>query len=355
MQRTILILLILTLILAESLYSQHEQHKAKNSFIAENLEWKGVAVQDENYSIWGCAPIQGDDGKTHLFVARWPEKNVDPAWRKSSEIAHYVSDNPEGPFKFSEVAIKGTGKETWDKYAPHNPEIKKVGDTYVLLYIGNTDYSQPPHPANQSIGMALSKSPYGPWKKVGVDGQILDDEDPTKWNYHSRCGVVNPTFLAVNNKFYLYFKTIGKDGLKYGLAISENLEGPYLITDKPVTSNEGTLEDGTVFFYKDHIYLLTTDNHGHNTGIRGGGTLWKSKDGINFNLEDATIGYQQLYTYYKDYDLEKVVKIYGGDPKLERPKILMINGKPSYLYGPGGWNFFGGDRTVGHVLKINLE
>ena len=133
------------------------------------------------------------------------------------------------------------------------------------------------------------------------------------------------------------------------------LEGPYVITDKPVTSNKGSLEDGTVFFYQDHIYLLTTDNHGHNTGVRGGGTLWKSKDGITFNLEDATIGYNKLYTYYKDYDPVKVVKIYGGDPKLERPKILMIDGKPSYLYGPGGWNFFGGDRTVGHVLKINLD
>jgi hypothetical protein len=355
MQKILQYLLILSLLIKVSLYSQHNQYQIQNSFIAENLEWIGVAVQDENYSIWGCAPIQGEDGKTHLFVARWPEKNVDPAWRKSSEIAHYVSDRPEGPFVFSDVAIRGTGKETWDKYGPHNPEIKKVGDKYVLLYIGNTDYRQPPHPANQNIGMAIAKSPYGPWEKVGVDGQILDDEDPIKWNYQSGCGVVNPTFVEVNGTYFLYFKTMGKEGLKYGLATATNIEGPYTITDQPVTSNKGTLEDGTAFFYKDHIYLLTTDNHGHNTGIRGGGTLWKSKDGIRFDLEDATIGYHKLASYYKDYDPEKVVKIYGGDPKLERPKVLMIDGKPSYLYGPGGWNFFGGDRTVGHVLKINMD
>ena len=115
-----------------------------------------------------------------MFIARWPEKNVDLAWRKSSEIAHYVSDKPEGPFVFSDVAIKGTGEDTWDKYAPHNPEIKKVGDTYVLLYIANTNYKQPPHPSNQSIGMARSKSPYGPWKKVGKDGQILNANDSIK-------------------------------------------------------------------------------------------------------------------------------------------------------------------------------
>lgn len=355
MKNKLALIIFISLVYSQTGIGQQHTEVTESSFIAKNLEWKGIAIQDDNYTIWGCAPVQGHDGKTHLFAARWPEKNVDPAWRKSSEIAHYVSDSPEGPFVFSDVAIKGTGKETWDKYAPHNPEIKKVGDKYVLLYIGNTDYHQPPHSSNQSIGMAIAKSPYGPWKKVGKDGQVLDDEDSTKWNYKSRCGVANPAFLAFKGKYYLYFKTIGKDGLKYGLATATNLEGPYEISDKPVTSNKGTLEDGTVFYYKDHIYLLTTDNHGHNTGISGGGTLWKSKDGITFDLKDATVGYDILYKYYKEYDPGKVVKIYGGDPKLERPKVLMIDEKPSYLYGPGGWNFFGGERTVSHVLKINLE
>ena len=71
--------------------AQHQSSSPELSFIAQNLEWKGIAIQDENYTIWGCAPIQGEDGKIHLFAARWPEKNVDPAWRKSSEIAHYVA------------------------------------------------------------------------------------------------------------------------------------------------------------------------------------------------------------------------------------------------------------------------
>lgn len=336
------------------LSAQRPQTKIDTSFIAKNLEFKGIALQDDAYTIWGCAPVQSEDGKIHLFAARWPEKNVDPAWRKSSEIAHYVSDRPEGPFVFSDVAIAGTGKDTWDKYAPHNPEIKKIGDTYVLLYIGNTDYDQPPHPSNQSIGMALSKSPYGPWEKVGEDGKILSADNPEKWNYKSENGVANPAFLPFNGKFYLYFKTRHIDGnLVYGLAISEKLEGPYEITDKPVTSNKGTLEDGTVFQYNGLIYLLTTDNHGENTGIVGGGTLWKSQDGKSFKLEEATIGYDRLPAYYPEYDESRAVKIYGADPKLERPKILMVDDRPAYLYGPGGWNIFGGQRTAGHVFKIH--
>jgi len=339
----------------QNILGQHKKEVAAFSFIAKNLEWEGIAIQDDNYTIWGCAPVQDKEGKTHLFAARWPEKNVDPAWRKSSEIAHYIADRPEGPFVFSDVAIKGTGKETWDKYGPHNPEIKKVGDNYVLLYIGNTDYKQPAHPGNQSIGMVISKSPYGPWEKVGKNGEILNAKDSTKWNYESRNGVANPAFLPFRGKYYLYFKSMEGNNLKYGLAIADNLEGPYIITERPVTSNKGTLEDGTIFFYKEYVYLLTTDNHGNNTGIRGGGTLWKSKDGITFKLEDARVGYDRLPTYYDEFEAEKAVKIYGIDPKLERPKVLMIDGVPSYLYGPSGWNIFGGARTVSHVLKINLK
>ncbi len=332
-----------------------QNKKADYSFIAKGLEWKGVAVQDNNYSLWGCAPIQGDEGKTHLFIARWPEKNVDPAWRKSSEVAHYVSDNPEGPFVFSDVVVKGTGKNTWDKYAPSNPEIKKVGNNYVLLYIANTDYKQPPHPSNQSIGMVISKSPYGPWKKVGKNGLILNaNSDSTKWCYKSANGVANPAFVAANGKFYLYFKARGKDGLRYGLAISDKLEGPYIISNEPITDNHATLEDATAFYYKDAFYLLTTDNHGKNTGIVGGGTLWKSKDGLNYKLKDATVAYDRLPKYYTKYNIKKVTKIYGPDPKFERPKILMIDNKPTYLYAPSGWNVFGGKRTVGYVLKINI-
>lgn len=349
------ILVTIVIILAQNIYSQQKKKTVKFSFIAKALEWKGIAVQDENYTIWGCAPVQGDDGKIHLFVARWPEKNVDPAWRKSSEIAHYVSDRPEGPFKFSDVAIQGTGRDTWDKYAPHNPEIKKVDGNYILIYIGNTDYHQPPHPSNQSIGMAIADSPYGPWEKVGEDGQILHANDTSKWCYKSSNGVVNPAFLSVKGKYYLYFKATGNDGLRYGLAISDKLEGPYIIRNEPITDNNASLEDATAFYYNNTFYLLTTDNHGKNTGIVGGGTLWKSTDGLSYKLKDAEVAYDRLPSYYPDYDVKKVTKIYGSDPKLERPKILILNHKPAYLYAPGGWNIFGGDRTIGYVLKINLN
>ncbi|MEN8127895.1 MAG: hypothetical protein ABFR90_08855, partial [Planctomycetota bacterium] len=55
----------------------------------------------------------------------------DFGWRSpAAEIAHYVGDNPEGPFKFSEIVMQGSGKPTWDRRGICNSTVRKVGDTY---------------------------------------------------------------------------------------------------------------------------------------------------------------------------------------------------------------------------------
>ena len=56
-----------------------------------------------------------------------------------------------------------------------------------------------------------------------------------------------------------------------------------------------------------------------------------------------------------EYDINKVRRFYGPDDiKFERPQILLIAGKPVYMYTPSGHNIFGGDATVSYVLKISL-
>ncbi len=326
------------------------------SAIARGLEWVGVAVEEPDYTIWGASPILGKDGKVHLFVARWPEANVDPGWRKSSEIAHYVADRPEGPFAFVDVAVAGTGKDTWDQWSAHNPEIRLYEGKYALLYISNSDYRQPPHPLNQHIGMVTATSLDGPWRRVGKDGEILADApDPGHWTHGSQ--VVNPALLEVGGKYLLYFKSRDhRPGRPvhpfYGLAIADRLEGPYVMQSEPLTSG-GTIEDGSVFLWKNHVCLLTTDNHGLVTGIRGGGVLWVSRDGgLSFDPELTQVGFDRIPAYYRDYDPKLITRVYGPDPKFERPKVLMIEGQPAYMYAPSGWNVTGGKRTVCHVLRI---
>lgn len=319
---------------------------------ADHWSFVGVAIQEEGYHIWCTSPIIDDKGKVHLFVSRWPrEARVDPGWRSHSEIAHYVGDRPEGPFHFSEIALKGTGTETWDRYGMHNPAIYKVDDQYVLLYIANNDFHQPPHPANQNIGMAVSKNLYGPWIKVNGDGKILTPpSNPGYWNYNASNGVVNPALLTYKGGFFLYFKS---QSAKMGIAVAEKITGPYIQLPYPVTANSLRIEDGYAFIFNDKVCMLTTDNDG--ILKKGGGLLWKSEDGINFRTCEP--GFKLINEYIPDPSLLKPKWFYGSEArmKFERPQVLMKEGKPAWLYVASGCNIYGGESTVSYVLKYNAE
>jgi len=70
------------------------------------LRYKGVILEDTGYNIWGSSPIWGDDGKVHLFASRIPKNPGFYYWWATSQIAHYVSDDPAGPFRFVDVLLK---------------------------------------------------------------------------------------------------------------------------------------------------------------------------------------------------------------------------------------------------------
>jgi beta-xylosidase len=320
--------------------------------LADRWKYMGIAVEEEGYTVWGSSPIMDEEGQVHLFVARWPaELKVDPGWRSHSEIAHYVGPSPLGPFEFSDMALTGSGRDTWDKYSVHNPAIHKVGDHYVLLYIGNNNPETPPHPANQHIGMALSSSLDGPWERVNGNGLILSPpEDSSYWNYKASNGVNNPALLChPNGMFYLYFKS---EGGRMGLATSSQVTGPYVQLPEPVTSNAMTIEDGYAFLHQDKICLLTTDNHG--ILEKGGGLLWVSADGLDFGL--AAQGFYPVEEYLGNKNLQKAKRHYGGNIiKFERPQLLMINKEPAYLYVTSGYHFFGKESTASYVLRLNKE
>jgi len=357
---------VMLLVLASAISSMQGQvvGNETNSSFADQWEYVSIAVEEPGYTIWGTSPIIGDDGKVHLFVARWPCRlNVDPGWRTHSEIAHYVGDSPEGPFVFSDIALKGTKTDTWDKqapvnpaihkiknwdeFAPHNPAIHKVKNQYALFYIANDGIDK--HPSNQCIGLAVSSSLYGPWEKAGKDGKILSPPDnPDYWNYKASNGVNNPALLQhPNGGFFLYFKS---EKARMGLAVAENLEGPYVQMPFPVTVNDRNIEDGYAFMYKGKFALLTTDNHG--IIEPGGGILWTSDDGIHFDTCEKGFHHINDYT---DFKMSDVAVHYGPKgrsyAKFERPQLLLIDEKPAYLYVTSGTNIYGGDCTVSYVLK----
>jgi hypothetical protein len=236
-----------------------------------------------------------------------------------------------------------------------NPEIKRFGDTYALVYIANSDFHQPPHPLNQRIGMIVARTLDGPWRKVGRNGLILDNQ---KGHFSAGRQVVNPTIIQVAGRFHLYYKTTAQQGRHrhtvFGLAIADKLEGPYRHQDRPVTADGVVIEDASAFEWDNKICLLTTDNHGLVTGLAGGLALWVSDDGINFQPNRIQLGMRLFPDYLPSYDTKTARRVYGNLPKPERPKVLMIDGRPAYLYVASGWIYDGSPRCENHVFKVDL-
>ena len=97
-------------------FASNAQSQPTNKIpFANKWEFKGIAIDEPGYHVCGSSPIMGSDGRVHLFSARWKiAASFDPGWRSHSEIAHYVADSPEGPFRFVDVVLQGSGKDTWD-------------------------------------------------------------------------------------------------------------------------------------------------------------------------------------------------------------------------------------------------
>ncbi len=312
---------------------------------ADRLEYVGIAVEEPGYNVWGSSPVIGPEGKTHLFVARWPENEGFGGWLTHCEIARYVSDRPEGPFVFQEVVVKGTDLDKADRKSPHNPNIHKVGDKYVLTYITNAGGTTQERVVTQCINMLVAKRMEGPWKKFNKDGIILSTPtDPSIWSYGSVVGVNNPALFAhPDGRFFLYYKAMKKgDVRRMGLAVADKLEGPYVFQKDYLTSNKVEIEDGYAYSENGNIYLLTTHN------IEGSGYLWGSRDGIHFS--EPILGFDKLEHYLPEEVIAGGKMLRGK--KFERPQVLVINGNPAYLYVASGVNITGGSTSCSCVLRI---
>ena len=319
--------------------------QAEDRSWADRLEYVGIAVEEPGYHVWGSSPVIGPEGKTHLFVSRWPVKDKFGAWMTHCEIARYVSNSPEGPFVFQEVIAKGTGQSTWDHQSPHNPNVQKVGDQYVLLHIANAGGARNTLAASQRIGMMIADRPQGPWKKVGENGLILaPPTDPEIWSYGSVVGVNNPSLLThPDGRFCLYYKAMRKgDVRRMGVAVADQVEGPYVFHKDYLTSNNTEIEDEYAFVENGKIYLITTHNKA------GAGYLWESEDGLHFG--EPILGFDRIETYVPASTLKGAKTFRGG--KFERPQVLLQNGVPTHLYVASGMNLTGGEGTHSCVLRI---
>lgn len=310
-------------------YSKHDI-----SSFAKRLEPLGRILQLEGYYVWGTSPIVATDGKIHVFFSRWDAKKGMGGWINGSEIAHAVADKPEGPYSEIETILAPRGEGFFDGTTCHNPHIQFVDGKYCLFYIGNSNKKT----NTKRIGLATSDSLSGPWKRP--DKPLLEAGEPGSWDDHCTS---NPAFLKhPNGQYWLYYKSWNTDeyehpvdlairgNRKYGLAIAEKLEGPYVkysgnpILDYSKLGNNRQLEDGNVFMENGRFYMLVRDmgRFDHEVGI-----ILESEDGIHWS--EPKISYFGYSHYLRQPPAPSHLKKYG---RFERPQILMQNGHPTHLF-----------------------
>ena len=312
------------------------------------------AFQCEGYWVWGSSVIQGDDGKYHMYVSRFPKSlPFHPGWMVASEIVHAISPTPEGPYKFSDVALPARGAQYWDGRSTHNPRIFKYNHKYYLIYMGSTHpFEEPSYEeltldskwcivgrANKRVGLAVADSPYGPWKRL--DEPILKTEPNTFYSYLTS----NPSpVVRKDGSVLMIFKGRAHtengrySNMALGIASAPSIEGPYTVQNdkKPIFQVEGQGEAEDPFLWEDErgFHIIFKDHVAKFTGEKGGGVMAHSQDGINWIVDEDAKAYSRTVEWE-----DENVEMQG---QLERPFLFFENGVPAYVFfatmdGPGGF------------------
>ncbi|MEO9513476.1 MAG: glycoside hydrolase family protein [Flavobacteriaceae bacterium] len=340
--------------------------------ILDNLDVAPVhgGLEMEEYWVWGSSVVKGEDGKYHMYASRWPKYlKFHPGWMIKSEIVHAVSNTPEGPYQFKDVALGARGAQFWDGRSCHNPKIVKYKDTYILYYMGST------HPFEEltaetadqltltskwcvagrwskRVGLATSKSPNGPWKRL--DKPILEVKPNSYYSFLTS----NPSpLIKADGSVVLLFKgrSHQEDGITHtdqfiGVATAPSYNSPYTVSAEPLFSptKMGEVEDPHLWSDATGFHMIAKDMTGAISNGYHGGILAHSKDGMHWELDKNPLA----YTRKVKWDTGKTTE----QGQLERPFVFVENGKPTHLFfatmdGPGG--FGNGTKTWNMVIPLH--
>jgi hypothetical protein len=336
------------------------------SELCDRLVHRGRILKHPDHYVWGCSPIYDPDGRVHVFYSRWSKESGWKGYILDSEIAHAVADSPEGPYEHADepVVLDGRpGDSAWDSYSIHNPEVHRVGDRYALLYYGSSVYNR--NEILGKIGLAFADSLDGPWER-NSENPVVERGERGDWD---SVAVNTPSLLQhPDGRFYIYYRAwAGRDGNvrndKIGLAVADDLEGPYtkhpdspvidptrieLSSVTPAAARQVGLEAPCAFLADGEVHVLARD-----FGLSGGradepgkGLLFRSTDGVEFSHEPE-IAYHEAEHYYDLTEEERRPRRYG---RFERPKLLFDDGELTHLFNA----IVGGDHSLstGHVFEI---
>ena len=299
---------------------------------------KQAILQDSSYFIWGASPIKDDRGNYHLYYSRWKKEYGFSAWVTHSEIAHAVSRDLFGPYEFKDIALPERGESFWDGHTTHNPTIHKWNGKYYLYYMGNRGDRKRTenelnwtHRNNQRIGVAVSSSPNGPWKRF--DTPLIDVSPDTTAS--DALAVCNPSVIQrPDGKFLMVYKAIAqKMPLPFGgpvvhlTAVSDSPLGPFKKNMTPVFSTEDSFfaaEDPYIWYQNKRYYAIVKDMKGKFTHKGQSLALFTSSDGEDWKVAAHTL-VSELVLNWEGNRRDTI-------DRLERPQLYIEDGIPQALF-----------------------
>ncbi len=206
------------------------------------------------------------------------------------------------------VAVKRGAAGDYDDRSVFTPEVLAHEGKYYLVY--QTVKSPYLRRSFECVALATADSPQGPWTKSNapilepVQDGIWEGEDDNRFRVEKKGSfdshkVHDPTLMAYKGKFYLYYKGepmgeqmhAGGRETKWGVAIADKVEGPYIRSEYNPVTNSG--HEVCVWHYNGGIAaMLTTDGHERNT------IQWAA-DGVNFEIMSHIKGAPEANGLYR--------------------------------------------------------
>ena len=343
-----------SLLLAPALHSWAAAYPRRElASLAHRLRPVGRLLELPGYYVWCSSPIYGPDRRVHVFFSRWEAQKGMGGWLNGSEIAHAVASHPEGPYEVLGTVLAPRGPGYWDATTCHNPSIQYVDGQYALFFMGNSNGRTD----TKRIGLATAPTLDGPWARP--DQPLLLPGPPGAWDDHC---TTNPAFVKLpSGQYWLYYKSWNtaeyeaakgqevRGNRKYGLAVAERLAGPYQkyaanpVLDFSGQGHNAQFEDAYLWRQHGRLHLLARD-----MGVYGSdeGLYLDSKDGLHWSFPKIS------FLPLRDYGVAlppapKGLKRYG---RLERPQLLLQEGRPDYLFcaSQGG----AGGTASTYLLKV---
>lgn len=197
------------------------------------------------------------------------------------------------------VAVKRGNMGEYDDRSVFTPEVLAYNGMYYLVY----QTVQSPYKVRsfENIAIAKASSPDGPFEKSKTPileptkdgiwkGDVQNRFEVIKKGSFDSLKVHDPLLFDYNGKFYLYYKGepmgeelfMGGRETKWGVAIADNIEGPYVRSEYNPVTNSG--HETCLWKYKGGIAaFLRTDGVEKNT-------LQFAEDGINFEIKSVIKG-----------------------------------------------------------------